>query len=281
MRQTFDCPSMAKLKMEHGERWLLKMLVVIVTRGLDQFKVKYKMEGDEIALFCDDLMHDYKHDTPEDIMMVMKQAKDYEFEENHHCVDGPTVRGWITAYMEKKADMRVNINQRYVEEVEGEMPVHIITDEEMADLHQAIQNPNKPKPERSTYEGQTQYILENISTTYIDSGQTKYRYSDDVLCTSLTELHMQEIKKVKKIKPTDPDCLITIYENEITRRGKGYKPDPKLVDELKRIHPQGATIIKLQQRPITEVNAPEGYKKGDGRKLRINYSENDNKNKAS
>lgn len=276
MEKTFDYPSMAQLMREHGENWLLKTLIFIVTRGLEEFKVKYKMEGDEVALFCDNLMYDYKHDTPEDIMMVMRLAKSYEFEENHHCVDGPTVRGWITKYMERKADMRAQMKQRPPEEAEGEPPVHVITDAEMADLYQALQNPHKTKSVNPTYEDHVAKVKANIWTTYQDDNNVKkYHYSDDVICTSLTELHLQSNPRKGNHTP-EHNSLIAVYENEIERRGDNYKPNQELLDNLERIRPEGKTIKNLQQRPIKTVDAPADYMKGDGRKLRISYKEDEN-----
>jgi len=102
----------AKLSDDSPKPDVIVMAYGTIAQGLSAFNVKNPMTPEQIELFVEDFIEDYKHESIADLKICLKNARNGVYGTHYQAIDQLTVMEWFGKYLDEKAMERERLHTR-------------------------------------------------------------------------------------------------------------------------------------------------------------------------
>ena len=99
---TLTAPNFITLTHQDGEKATIQRLYNIISEGVAPFKVSNPMTARDILSAAIDILGAFGTDTPEDLIITLKNARTGLYGEIYNRVDGPLIMGWLKEHLNDK-----------------------------------------------------------------------------------------------------------------------------------------------------------------------------------
>lgn len=131
-------PTIAQQIRATDEPDVIVMAYGTIAQGLSAFNVKNPMTPEQIELFVEDFIEDYKHESIADLKICLKNARNGVYGTHYQAIDQLTVMEWFGKYLDEKAMERERLHTRLKNKT-----IDSVSDQVYPALKDAVENIGK------------------------------------------------------------------------------------------------------------------------------------------
>lgn len=106
IEDALEYPPISSQIKQFGGQQVVMVFIAEVTRNLAGFNVKENMSKEQIELFCEDFLTEYRHESLADLKIMFKKARLGRYGRAYSYIDSSQIMEWFSKYLNEKAEAR-------------------------------------------------------------------------------------------------------------------------------------------------------------------------------
>jgi len=112
IKDAINYPTISQQIKQFGGQQVVMVFIAEVTRNLAGFNVKENMSTEQIEMFCEDFISEYKYESIADLKIMFKKARLGHYGKTYAYIDSSQVMEWFGQYLNDKAEAREREHKR-------------------------------------------------------------------------------------------------------------------------------------------------------------------------